>query len=295
MPVFCLNSGRMWPNRPESSVEVVEATTIDLSCAQRRRAQARPPVRSGMRNPAVHCLILSIQITRSPRRNAAASGVAGAEEFYRLGAFEQSSAGEKHDSPASRRAWPRSCVAITILTPTPRPSRRCLRPPLSRRDRGSPSARRGTAPPDRARARAPGETLLLAAGEPPCRSVGKCARPTCASSSLRARIVPVAARRRRSRPRFGAASRAAGTPSRGAGRSLASAPGHAAGGWRDSHREAHQRALTRTVRAEQDRRRAGANVELRSSTMSRRRPQRDVIEAIGRSVIGARITLLLCA
>ena len=34
MPVFALNSGRMWPNRPESCVEVVEATTIDLSCAR---------------------------------------------------------------------------------------------------------------------------------------------------------------------------------------------------------------------------------------------------------------------
>src|SRR6516164_5010397 len=34
MPVFCLNSGRMWPNRPESCVDVVEATTMDLSCAE---------------------------------------------------------------------------------------------------------------------------------------------------------------------------------------------------------------------------------------------------------------------
>src|SRR5262245_48095624 len=34
MPVFALNSGRMWLNRPESCVEVVEATTMDLSCAR---------------------------------------------------------------------------------------------------------------------------------------------------------------------------------------------------------------------------------------------------------------------
>src|SRR5436190_2243151 len=33
MPVLALNSGRIWPNRPESCVDVVEATTIDLSCA----------------------------------------------------------------------------------------------------------------------------------------------------------------------------------------------------------------------------------------------------------------------
>ena len=31
---MALNSGRMWPNRPESCVEVVEATTMDLSCAE---------------------------------------------------------------------------------------------------------------------------------------------------------------------------------------------------------------------------------------------------------------------
>ena len=33
IPVLVLNSGRRWPNSPESWVEVVEATTIDLSCA----------------------------------------------------------------------------------------------------------------------------------------------------------------------------------------------------------------------------------------------------------------------
>src|SRR5262249_1340921 len=33
MPVLALNGGRMWPNRPESSVEVVEATMMDLSPA----------------------------------------------------------------------------------------------------------------------------------------------------------------------------------------------------------------------------------------------------------------------
>src|SRR5262245_43005209 len=33
MPVLASNSGRMCPNRPESCVEVVEATTMHLSCA----------------------------------------------------------------------------------------------------------------------------------------------------------------------------------------------------------------------------------------------------------------------
>src|SRR5262245_4724241 len=43
MPVFALNSGRMWLNRPECSVDVVEATTMDLSCA-RTGAAARAMV-----------------------------------------------------------------------------------------------------------------------------------------------------------------------------------------------------------------------------------------------------------
>ena len=62
-------------------------------------------------------------------------------------------------SPASRRAWPRSWVAITIFTPARGDARRrCPPPPWWRRDRGWRSARRGRAPRDRgpARGRAPG-------------------------------------------------------------------------------------------------------------------------------------------
>jgi len=33
MPVLALSSGRMCPNRPESCVDVVDATTMDLSWA----------------------------------------------------------------------------------------------------------------------------------------------------------------------------------------------------------------------------------------------------------------------
>src|SRR6185312_9969345 len=33
IPVFFLNSGKRYSNRPESCVDVVDATTIDLSCA----------------------------------------------------------------------------------------------------------------------------------------------------------------------------------------------------------------------------------------------------------------------
>src|SRR5262245_37499690 len=41
MPVFCLNSGRMKPYSPESCVEVVEATTMDLFCAEASEMCAR--------------------------------------------------------------------------------------------------------------------------------------------------------------------------------------------------------------------------------------------------------------
>src|SRR5712671_3856010 len=51
MPVACRKIGRMWPNRPESSVEVVDATTIDFSCAEAgaQRAAARAAARSNRR------------------------------------------------------------------------------------------------------------------------------------------------------------------------------------------------------------------------------------------------------
>src|SRR6516225_7384903 len=41
MAVFRLNSGRMKPNSPESSVEVVEATTMDFFCAEASETCAR--------------------------------------------------------------------------------------------------------------------------------------------------------------------------------------------------------------------------------------------------------------
>src|SRR5262249_36940835 len=41
IPVFCLNKGRIKPNSPESSVEVVEATRIDFPCAEASEICAR--------------------------------------------------------------------------------------------------------------------------------------------------------------------------------------------------------------------------------------------------------------
>src|SRR5260221_7818200 len=61
MPVLALNSGRMWPKRPESSVDVVEATTIDLSCAMAQALNSRLAAtairkrRLSMLSPRISC------------------------------------------------------------------------------------------------------------------------------------------------------------------------------------------------------------------------------------------------
>ena len=65
-----------------------------------------------------HAVLRGGQITRSPRTNAAASGVAGEQKNCRAGARSRMRPPTSSTtSPASRRAWPRSCVAITTLTP----------------------------------------------------------------------------------------------------------------------------------------------------------------------------------
>src|SRR5262249_253128 len=88
MPVLALNSGRMWPNRPESCVEVVDATTMDLSRAPTGPAAMRATVaaknsrlrRIGM---VLSSLCSSIeewataQTSNSPRMNRRASSVLG--------------------------------------------------------------------------------------------------------------------------------------------------------------------------------------------------------------------------
>jgi hypothetical protein len=45
MPVFALNIGRIWPKSPESCVDVVEATTIDLSWVSAGAALMRSRVK----------------------------------------------------------------------------------------------------------------------------------------------------------------------------------------------------------------------------------------------------------
>ena len=79
MPVLALNSGRMYPNSPESWVDVVEETTIDLSCA---KALAREDNTGGDRDQEAakqtsHFLPKVHQTSSSPARNVLASPVCG--------------------------------------------------------------------------------------------------------------------------------------------------------------------------------------------------------------------------
>src|SRR5499427_6172108 len=80
MPVFCLNSGRIRPNSPESCVEVVEETTIDFSAFARAGETAS-------RATKVPITVSSRDITRNPP----------------FGWKSHNAAGEPH-------ALPRSCV-----------------------------------------------------------------------------------------------------------------------------------------------------------------------------------------
>ena len=115
----------------------------------------------------------------------------------------------------------------------------------------------------RASARAKREPLLLAAGEAPCRAVGKVREADLREQLAHARrIVPV--------ERIGDIRRRAPAQHHGPLEHhreafvglLAPPPGHAAGGRRyQVHRKAQQRAFARPVRAEQDRRRTGKDFE----------------------------------
>ena len=72
-----------------------------------------------MQTDAMDFSFAASQITRSPRRNAAASGVVGWSRKSAAAAAARTARPRtrKITSPASRRTWPRSCEAITILMP----------------------------------------------------------------------------------------------------------------------------------------------------------------------------------
>src|SRR5260221_2932519 len=95
MPVLALNSGRIWPKRPESCVEVVEATTIDLSSAR-----AGPPSR--MAATAMRQRRLSMTVPRGWRSDEQVAG----DECPRLGSSrrgEEGGGGAGLDHPAARQ------------------------------------------------------------------------------------------------------------------------------------------------------------------------------------------------
>src|SRR5258708_38757560 len=94
MPVLALNSGRIWPKRPESCVEVVEATTIDLSSAR-----VGPPSR--MAATAMRQRRLSMTVPRGWRSDAQVAG----DEWPRLGGSRrggEGGGGARPDPPAPR-------------------------------------------------------------------------------------------------------------------------------------------------------------------------------------------------
>src|SRR5262249_10770254 len=60
MPVFCLKIGNRYPNKPESCVDGVDATTIDLSCAEVNEICARTnaiPNQTGSRHLGMELLL----------------------------------------------------------------------------------------------------------------------------------------------------------------------------------------------------------------------------------------------
>src|SRR5260370_41933624 len=100
MPVLALNSGRIWPKRPESCVEVVEATTIDLSSAR-----AGPPSR--MAATAMRQRRLSMSVPRGWRSDEQVAG----DECPRLGGSrrgEKRCGGTGLSHPAARQAAERA-------------------------------------------------------------------------------------------------------------------------------------------------------------------------------------------
>src|SRR5690348_15685366 len=70
MPVFCLKTGRMWPNKPESCVDVVEATTIDLSCASEGGPSAADSASASRKRrfiPAPHQILSDHEVAAQKR------------------------------------------------------------------------------------------------------------------------------------------------------------------------------------------------------------------------------------
>ena len=134
-------------------------------------AVARPPPRpaarsrgqQGQEGSAEHAQCHQLSCSSSPDQLAAQEGsrfrsVAGRRRRPRRARAPAARPRCRNRiSPASRRAWPRSCVVITTLVPRGGDAGDDALPPRgSRRGRGWRRARRGTAPPAPGRRRGPG-------------------------------------------------------------------------------------------------------------------------------------------
>ena len=109
-------TGSRWPNRPDCSVEVVEATVMNLllragGCEQRPCGSRRARCRNARRRVSYH--------GSSPSRKASASRRRGpVEEAVGRRALERCARRCRNRiSSPRRRAWPRLCVVITIFVP----------------------------------------------------------------------------------------------------------------------------------------------------------------------------------
>ena len=297
MPVLALNSGRMWPNRPESWVEVVEETTIDLSCARaaERRPRARQgggTMRSARRRSACMTILLSagdvsgsVKPAVRRRRTGAASAVFGVAERT-LGGVAVSTTRPRcisTISPASRRASPRSCVDITTLMPRAATSRTTSSIALvAAGSRLAVGSSRNSTCGSLASARA---SASRCCSPPDSRRAGRSPRPVepdqrqqfvDARGAFGARHAGGRQRVARCWPRrCAAASPGAGTRWRGAsgGDVLAAAPGDAAGGRLDQahgERAAAWSCRRRSARSGRSARRRASASEMRSRIVTPR-------------------------
>ena len=216
-----LKIGRRWPNRPDCSVEVVEATVMNVSCACADGAATSAAGCGGDRQ--ARSAQDSVQCHgSSPSGRRRLRPVAGWRR--RVDRRRARRAGHRRGRAISsprRRAWPRLCVTSTISVPAAwmaaitdsisrvAPRVEARRRLVEKQHLGRQRSTRGPAPGAAARRR-----------RAPAPAAGRGAsRPTRASATRARARARAAARRRASAKRevaaapSGAASPAAGTPS----------------------------------------------------------------------------------
>ena len=190
MPVLALNSGRMWPNRPESWVEVVDDTTIDLSCA----SAVAPPSTAAVAARTSSVRRVSMHFPPSVRRDqikqlagdeaAGFLGFRSCEERLGRAALDDAAAMQQHDLAGEA---PRLAEIVRRHHDLDAARGDGADDVLDRLGGGRIEARGRLVekqhlriPGERARQRQP---LLLAAGQLARRAVAEAVSPTSASSS----------------------------------------------------------------------------------------------------------------